>query len=221
MIGSTCSRSVRSRSTSSTSIPGSWRSRSSSARSSSPPRARPARRRHHRSPLPPGRAAAFVAGVELGCRAARLLGGARPVRRHDLLQHQHRLRHRCRPRPATSSTVSCGGPTSTAPSPSLRPATSPTWPSRRRAWGWRPGGRPGWIAKLNLLGSVAFGLSARRLHAAHHRRGRQHPPRQPRHLPRRRLLLRRRRPCSSPSSAPPRKVPKRSPARLGAFRRKA
>ena len=30
----------------------------------------------------------------------------------------------------------------------------------RRAWRWRPGGRPGWIAKLNLLGSVAFGLSA-------------------------------------------------------------
>ena len=30
----------------------------------------------------------------------------------------------------------------------------------RQAWRWRPGGRPGWIAKLNLLGSVAFGVSA-------------------------------------------------------------
>ena len=30
----------------------------------------------------------------------------------------------------------------------------------RQAWHWRPGGRPGWIAKLNLLGSVAFGVSA-------------------------------------------------------------
>ncbi len=34
------------------------------------------------------------------------------------------------------------------------------WPSRGEPWRWRPDGRPGWIAKLNLLGSVAFGLSA-------------------------------------------------------------
>ncbi len=30
----------------------------------------------------------------------------------------------------------------------------------RRPWRWHTGGRPGWIAKLNLAGSVAFGLSA-------------------------------------------------------------
>lgn len=30
----------------------------------------------------------------------------------------------------------------------------------RRPWRWRTADRPGWIAKLNLLGSVAFGVSA-------------------------------------------------------------
>ena len=61
---------------------------------------RPAHGRDHGPARRPWCAAEFMAGVALGHRAARLLGGARPVRRHDLLQHQHGVRHRRRPRRA-------------------------------------------------------------------------------------------------------------------------
>ena len=147
-------------------------------------------RRSHRGTGPH-----LVAGVVLGCRAARLLGGARPVRRHDLLQRQHRLRHRCRTRSGSEINRLVWRPDVYGSIAFLAASYLADVAVTRRVWRWQAGSRPGWIAKLNLLGSVAFGLSATSgLHAAHDRRGRQHPPRQSRHLRRRGVLLRRRRP---------------------------
>ena len=90
----------------------------------------------------------------------RLVGGGHPVARHPVVQPDHAERAAGRAGRRRRATTRSGVPTRWAPSASSSRAG---WPGSRSATGRSPGGRRGiswWITVLNLVGSIAFGVSA-------------------------------------------------------------
>ena len=174
------------------------RRRSSSGRSSS---RRPRYLQFHETLRAPGGVLAESArprplGVAGGLEAApdRLLGGAGPAGGHGVLQHQHLLGDPGGPDAASrhgtwSGRRTCSGPICflVASWFAYAEVNRGVLPRSDRSVGWR-------IAALNMLGSIAFGVSAV---AARYvpSTGELGQPRagEPRHVPRRGVLPRRRR----------------------------